>query len=161
MDGDWDGTNIIIRLLDKTVYEGECFIYTGDSSCVKDYDAPRITSRNGKKKSVATVSYIELIGPIGKNLFILHKCDRARCWCPSHLYQGTKSQNRQDAINRGRANLLRGENSPSAILTEEQVLDIKRRIRNGASNIPLSRIFNVSSKVISNIRLGLTWRHVS
>lgn len=48
------------------------------------------------------VSYEKYIGPIPKGLFVLHTCDIKCCVNPNHLYLGTHTDNRRDAVNRGR-----------------------------------------------------------
>lgn len=39
---------------------------------------------------------------IGINKFICHKCDRPGCFNPEHLFEGTASDNKKDAMNKGR-----------------------------------------------------------
>ena len=41
-------------------------------------------------------------GPLKEGMFICHKCDRAGCIRPDHLFQGTSMQNFWDAINKNR-----------------------------------------------------------
>lgn len=41
-------------------------------------------------------------GPIPDGLWILHHCDNKPCVNPLHLYAGTRTENVQDAVDRGR-----------------------------------------------------------
>jgi hypothetical protein len=46
--------------------------------------------------------YRMYIGPLKHKQEICHTCDRRGCFNPSHLFQGTHSDNMKDAINKGR-----------------------------------------------------------
>jgi len=90
-----------------------------------------------------------------ENYCILHSCDRPICCQPAHLRPGTKAQNNQDKIDRGRQ--TRGEQVHTAKLTEDDVLAIR------ASNLThpvLAEMYGVSKINISHIRRGLSWRHL-
>jgi len=47
-------------------------------------------------------SYLLLVGPIPEGKICLHKCDEPRCCNPSHLFIGTKKDNSQDMMRKGR-----------------------------------------------------------
>jgi hypothetical protein len=53
-----------------------------------------------------------------------------------------------------------GSLNPQAILTEENVMDIKRRIANGEGNTSIAKDYGVSHGLISRIRLGSAWKHI-
>lgn len=54
----------------------------------------------------------------------------------------------------------RGESSPRAKLTEEQVRSIRRAAANGATQAALARCFGVSCATVSSIVLRRSWRHL-
>ncbi len=56
--------------------------------------------------------------------------------------------------------VLRGEQHPLAKLTAGQVLEIRGRLREGASPSSLARAFHVSGSTIQKIRDGQTWKHL-
>ncbi len=60
-------------------------------------------------------------GPVSNGLHVLHRCDNPPCVNPKHLFLGTNLDNVRDKIAKGRARNVRGEESPSALLTEQQV----------------------------------------
>lgn len=56
--------------------------------------------------------------------------------------------------------LFRGEKSPSAKLTELQVIEILKALARGESNKSLIKKYGVSPATISNIKNGNRWTHV-
>jgi len=48
------------------------------------------------------LSWIWANGEIPKGMFVLHKCDNPTCVNPNHLFLGTKKDNTQDCIRKGR-----------------------------------------------------------
>lgn len=88
-------------------------------------------------------------GPIPKGMLVCHSCDNPGCVRPDHLFLGTKKDNAQDAKRKGRK--PKGENHPSAKLTNEQVEEIRR---SPLSSNKLGRIYKVSSGWIRSIKRG-------
>lgn len=98
--------------------------------------------------------------PIPEGLLVRHKCDRPICINPEHLLLGTVKENAQDMVNRGRQPLLLGSENPSSILSEDQVLEIRRRKREGETGVKLSKEFGVSQSTISFVCSGKRWGHL-
>ena len=99
-------------------------------------------------------------GDRGDNL-VLHKCDNPICVNPSHLMLGSHQDNVADKCAKGRQGI--GSRNSMAVLTEEQVREIKRRYIprcavNGAG--PLGREFGCSLSAIDAIGRGKTWKHI-
>lgn len=54
-----------------------------------------------------------------------------------------------------------GQRNPSSVLSESDVIEIKKKIRADVSSLSaLGREYGVSEKTIRNIRDGQTWKHV-
>lgn len=98
-------------------------------------------------------------GPIPDGLYVLHKCDVPLCSNPEHLFLGTQRDNMQDCIAKGRKS--RGKQCSFAKLTEEQVVEIRRRYaEGGTSQQSLAQEFNVSRGHVQAIITRKTWAHV-
>lgn len=80
----------------------------------------------------------------------------------SNLYWGTKKQNTADAISNGRVvpGQIRGEDSGRAVVTEEQVREIRRRRAAGESGAALAREFNLHPTSVRLMCQRKTWTHV-
>jgi len=73
------------------------------------------------------VSYALYVGPISKDLKILHKCNNSKCVNPDHLYMGTHADNMRDLRDAGS---LKGENNPNfgIVCTEEKKIKISKGV---------------------------------
>ena len=105
-------------------------------------------------------SWIKYRGPIPDGMDVLHACDVRPCINPDHLFLGTDADNVADMDAKGRRYVLRGEEQGAAILTEEQVSDIRSRPKGYGTGVRLAREFGVSPSLISLVRLGKAWSHV-
>ena len=102
-----------------------------------------------RKIGVHRVSYMVFIGEIPKGHCIMHKCDNRRCVNPDHLVAGTKKQNSEDMVAKGRQSLWKG--LPRQSLTIQQIRDIRS---SDLSSYKLADIYPVSSTQIRRIRNG-------
>jgi hypothetical protein len=113
------------------------------------------------------VSYRLFVGHIPKRhgrkkLFVLHKCDNPPCVNPFHLWLGTKKQNSEDMVSKGRSHHPnhKGENSLVAKLTQDEVNMIKELFATGKyhkQSKTLSKRFGVSPSQISRIVNAKSW----
>lgn len=101
-------------------------------------------------------------GPIPFGLHVLHRCDNPPCVNPNHLFVGTARDNILDCIAKGRRrnNAPKGENHSDAILTESQVLEIRKLRALGFNNPQLAEKYGVSRENISAIATRRTWKHI-
>lgn len=88
-----------------------------------------------------------------------HRCDNPPCCNPDHLFAGTRKQNAQDALAKGRLYDWKGkrdgEDNPSAKLTTQNVISI----RMGDESAKVSAIkYGVSETTIRHIRARRSWR---
>lgn len=119
-----------------------------------------------------TAHRYSLMMHLGRNLLpgmeACHNCpcgDKELCVRPAHLWEGTKRQNIQDSIAKGRKITFEQRSHPGskngrATLTEADVIAIWERIAAGDSNTQIMEAFAITRAMIIQIRTGRTWRHV-
>lgn len=93
-------------------------------------------------------------------LFVLHKCDNPSCCNPRHLYLGEHEENMRDMHVRRREHRWVSTGSPRAKLTEENVREIRRLKKTGATKKALALLFEVSEATISGCLYGRHYRDV-
>lgn len=90
----------------------------------------------------------------------LHRCDRSICVRLDHLHEGDHTTNMREAVARGRhvsGFRGKGEESAQAKLTWEQVREIRRRHRAGATGYRLAKDFGMSESQVGNIIHNRQW----
>lgn len=111
-------------------------------------------------------------GPVLDGLCVLHKCDVPNCVNPDHLFLGTKADNTQDMMAKGRNKFIAhtGEANGPSKLTLAQVEEIRslyskggspqgkgRYIRGCITQSQLAKQYGVSQVTIGNIIRGDRW----
>lgn len=152
--------------MNQTAYNLANYIPVPESGCwlwLGGWDAYGYGKTGGSTGSQKAhrLFYEAHIGPIDDGLVICHKCDTPACVNPSHLFAGTDGDNMADSIRKGRRGRLAcnvGSANRSAILTENDVLAI-RRSRLGITE--LAQQYGVRQPTISAVLRRTTWRHVA
>lgn len=149
------------RFWKKVNKTDSCWLWTGTKTFggygrIRRSKGPN-DDRRGKLMMATRFIYEQMNGPVSKNLFILHRCDNPPCVRPDHLFAGTKKENRQDSILKGRAAVLRGENNPRAKLNMDQVLAIRSAVRSGEAQKDIAPRYGISSSQVSKIVIGTSW----
>lgn len=104
-------------------------------------------------------AYQDAFGPIPEHTDICHECDNPPCVRPSHLSAQPHAINMADASKRGL--LPKGERAPTAKLTEDQVMEIRRLKASGLTQRVIAQEFGVSQGHISYIVNRRSWGHVA
>jgi hypothetical protein len=102
-------------------------------------------------------SYELFLGAIKEGFNVLHSCDNPPCVRPSHLFQGTQSDNIADCIAKNRN--CKGEDCHKHTLTEEDVKIIK--LNPNLSYQILSEILGVSYDAVYCVAKNVNWKHVT
>jgi uncharacterized protein (DUF433 family) len=106
------------------------------------------------------VVWVMTHGPVPEGMDVLHHCDNPPCVNLAHLYLGDHTRNMQDRKQRGRAPVIRGALNPQAVLTEQNVLDIRARWRAGEREATIAPDYPVARHVIYKVATYRSWKHV-
>lgn len=102
-------------------------------------------------------------GKIPNRLCVLHSCDNPKCINPKHLFLGTRADNNRDMVAKGRNIILKGEKHGNAKLTDESVIEIRKRYKKYSkdNNIyTLGKEFNVHPTLIAYVVKHINWKHI-
>lgn len=90
----------------------------------------------------------------------MHSCDNPPCCNPRHLSPGTRQDNVDDCVRKGRVVSLKGSTRGNAKLTEQQVLHILDLRENGATQRAIASKFGVHHSTVGAILKGKKWSHM-
>lgn len=114
----------------------------------------------GKTLSSHKISYLIHKGEVPAGMCVLHSCDTKDCVNPEHLHLGTRADNNRERAERGRNRNQNGEKNNGSKLTRKQVLEIRKRHKNGAIQRQLSKEYGVSPCQINLIVKRINWKHI-
>jgi hypothetical protein len=140
-----------------------CFLWLGFVNEAKPNYPQAMAVHNGRPIPAARRSWLLHHGPIGDGLCVCHTCDNPMCVNPDHLFLGTRRDNTQDMIRKGRqrapGDTPRGEAHPRAKLNE----DLVRKIRAlaGRSAPQIAEDLGISVHNVRNVLRRTVWEHVS
>jgi len=123
---------------------------------------------HAKKQFVHRIVAAAFIGPAPfEGAMVLHHDDDPTHNLPSNLYWGDRVENARDAkLNRKRPGEVSqrgarpGEANSSAVLTEADVIDVRRYLDLGLCGACIARMFGVRKETIYSIAKGRTWTHL-
>jgi hypothetical protein len=144
-----------------------CWLWQG--ACAGDGDSP-VFWFNKAQHQATRFAWELLVGKIPPGLFVCHNCpggDNPRCINPKHMFLGTHRENLLDASKKGMlATAKDGEANPQAKLTDEAVMEIRRRYVKGSrrgpnSSYKLAKEFGVTQGWLRAIAKGSHWNHLA
>lgn len=150
----------------SNIDEDGCWIWTG---CVQSNGYARVNIGNRKIIGAHRASYMAFNGDIPDGADVCHKCDVRNCVNPDHLFIGTRKENMEDCVKKGRQAKrgpdgklppMHGENTNFHKLKEHQVIEIRNMIDNGVKKKDIAVMFGVSVDNIRRIARRDTWRHI-
>jgi len=115
----------------------------------------------GKSVLASRLGWEILFGPIDRGLLVCHTCDNPCCVNPQHWFLGTHQQNREDAVQKGRAKnpSFLGTKNPAAKLTEGKVREARRVFALGDTTISgLAARYGVKRESMRDAIRGKNWR---
>jgi hypothetical protein len=139
--------------VDKT---GECWLWAA-SKDKRGYGQVRMGNRTMRSHRVAWFLRYGSLPPPDK--MVCHSCDNPACVRPSHLFLGTSKSNIEDMDRKGRRvnHPHYGEDHGRAVLTEENVREIRARLKLGEQQKLLAKEFGVSKPTICAINTRRIW----
>lgn len=147
------------RIKDRTIYEGECFVYSG-ADYLRKYDAPRVRFGDGRRTTVPKYVFERFVEKLRGDNIVCHTCDNPRCWNIKHLYQGTQSTNNHDMLSRGRGNSPKGTEHYKSVLSLDTVIDIKTRLKYGGQPKNIANKLQLDVSLVRHIAANQSWTHV-
>lgn len=121
-----------------------------------------------QKQFIHRLVAIAFVGPAPfEGAFVLHHDDRPQHNVPENLYWGDRRQNARDAkLNRrypgevSQRGAQPGTANPATVLTERDVLQIRRYLDMGLCGACVARLYGVRKETIYCIAKGRTWAHL-
>jgi len=144
------------KLADKTIIrENGCHEWVG-TRIATGYGK---VSWEGRHYLTHRVAWVLANGPIPAGLDCMHRCDNPPCVNAAHLDVGTRQDNMQDMMAKGRG--VVGERKNQAVLNNKKASEIKKLILGRKLTLAeIGRMFGVSGGAIRGIKIGRNWRHV-
>lgn len=113
----------------------------------------------GSNYSSHRVSYVLYINDIVDDICVCHKCDNRKCINPNHLFLGTYQDNISDMIGKGRRKDTKHENNGRALLTKDDVINIRLNYKPRIITAKiLAKKYNVSEYTIRAIIYNKIWK---
>jgi hypothetical protein len=131
-----------------------CIEWTG-TRVTKGYG---LITQDGKPIGTHRLAWELKHGPIPEGMKVCHHCDNPACCNTDHHFLGTNADNMADRNAKGRQ--AKGERSGGAKLTEADVLEIRRRLAAGESQLEISKAFGITRQHVGYIKSGKTWSHL-
>lgn len=116
----------------------------------------------GNSRLVHALVLAAFVGPKPPGLEALHRDGKPARNVLSNLRWGTRSENVRDSVRHGthRSGAGVGERSPRAVLTELDVLAIRKRLATD-SQAAIAADYRVSKSTIGKISSGRNWSHLA
>lgn len=92
---------------------------------------------------------------------VINKCGNMNCINPDHLATADQSETMKNAHASSKLPSSKGARNPNAKLAEIEVMQVLSMIRDDMNNKEIAQELGVSHSMISRIRLGHSWGHVT
>jgi hypothetical protein len=152
--------NLETRFWEKVDKSGNCWVWTGGTT---QYGYGHTKDDNGRDIMTHQVSWQLHYGPIPPGMCVCHTCDNPPCVRPDHLFLGTKRENLEDMVRKGRQHHnthMRGEGNGRHKLMTEQVKSIRNEYNPKLPLSILARKYDVSDGAIWFIVHNITWKNI-
>lgn len=137
----------LMSRLDSTTDEDACWVWQG--SYRGKYGSMK---HNGKTRGAHQLMFYAHHGYFPEET--RHTCDNPPCCNPKHLLPGTKQDNMQDRVDRGRSAKMPGRSNPNARYSKEQVDKVRDLFGQGYLTDQISEITGVHRSTVHRIKHG-------
>lgn len=149
--------DIVSKLFERLIKtNNNCLEFTG----ALDTSRYGIVWKDKANKSAHIVMFEYFMGPIPQDMLVCHTCDNPPCCNFNHLFLGSRQDNYDDMVNKGRNYIRRGIEVNTAVFTENDILRIYELIDEGWSQRDIAGLYNVTHNAIGCINRGQSWAHL-
>ncbi len=106
------------------------------------------------------VAYLLTHETLPPSAAVCHSCDNPACVRPDHLWLGTRKDNAQDCLAKGRWAVIEGDQHGNARLTSAAVRVARQRHADGYGVTALAHEYGVSQPTMSDALRRVTWKSV-
>lgn len=150
-----------LRYVERCHWAGDCLVLRDNGEYGEVSWGPK---GNRGRTTAHRAVHLTFNGPLADDEVTRHRCDNPPCVNPAHLEAGSVADNARDMYERSRRAGVRagvaGEANPSAVLTEQLVVRMRREVRAGLSIRQVARNHGIEYTAVYSAVLGKTWRHV-
>lgn len=136
------------RRLTNTDQPDACWLWTGYTN---SHGYGQIGVNGRRVRLTHRVAYLLHYGEEPGDRQVCHSCDVRSCCNPAHLFLGTPAENSADMVRKGRSRRLVGDANHRTILSDADVVEIRRRWAKGATQRAIAAFFGVDATTISRI----------
>jgi hypothetical protein len=143
---------------DKVWIGDECWEWRGCRNRLGGYGRLSI---DGQRVLAHRVAWEMEQGPVPDGIRVLHRCDNPPCVRPDHLFLGTQADNIADMRAKGREAGRKGNRNGRAILTAEDIAEMRVLRGLGWTWPRLGGRFGVARTTAQAALSGQNWGHLS
>ena len=136
------------------VDDNGCHLWTGT---VQDPGGYGLIKVQRVQMSVHRIVWRLANGPIAQGIYICHSCDVPRCCNIEHLFSGTPSENMKDMQEKGRSRYNMRDTGRRAILTAEEVEQLRHLRAAGSKIAELVARFGIKTRQVHYILSNESW----
>jgi len=119
----------------------------------------QISDDSRRLRKANRVAWEFTCGPT-RGLHVLHRCDNRRCVRPDHLFLGTDADNAKDRDAKNRGGNRRGTRNGRAVLTDDDVIDIRTIAAMGAQGSDIADAYGLARSQVYRILHREQWAHL-
>jgi hypothetical protein len=157
-------TSACTRFVEKCeLKDSDCIEWTGGT--IRGYGAFHVGPRKGGRMWIAHRWLFEQAhGTQPAHIDVCHTCDNRKCVNIDHLFAGTRKQNMEDAVRKGRTSHVarfKGETHPLSKLTDAQAKEVRALRLAGSSLRFVARLYGISVQQVSRIALNQSRKEIT